>query len=152
MNLGRVSEAFWSSLATLGTPCAPRRAHCPPNARPKSSFEGILVDLSGGCLLGVSRGALRQGPLCNPHTQAQSKCSFQKTDFGTQRLHFGVTLGGFWEALGMILLPWRASWRFFPHFSAMFGLGGCSCRYVGFWWIWGAGRGGRGGGATAVEV
>ena len=45
-------------------------------------------------------GALRQGPTCNPHTQAQSKWTFQKTGFVPQRLHFAVTLGGFWEVFG----------------------------------------------------
>ena len=75
---------------------------------------------------------------------------FRKQGFGTQRLRFGVTLGGFWEALGSILPPWGASWLLFPHFSAMFGLQGCSCSYVGFCWILGAGGGVRGG-ATHCE-
>ena len=149
---GRFSErfcGFWGDLSLpsgslwrpFGEPWPPNARPLSPNGRPKSIFEGILVDLSGGCLFGVSRGALRQGPICNPYTQAQSKCSFQKTGFGTQGLHFGVTLGGFWEALGVIWPPWGASWRFFAHLSAMFGLCGCSCSYVGFCWILGAGRG-----------
>ena len=106
--MGARGRPFWE-------PWAANAPHCHPNAPPTLIFEGIFVDLSGGCLFGRCRGALWPGPTCDRPTQAQSKRSFRKTHFGTKRVNFGVTLGSFWEALGHIWPPWGGTWSFFPH-------------------------------------